>query len=218
MYTFSRRLRLSGSKRRDAMVLAVQARDHIGQVTGLPFNLWTSVFSPQVGTLLYTTAAPDLATLEAALDKLNVDDRYFDLLDKASEYVLPGSPQEHLARVVYPDDAALAPIAASPPGYLSTTLSTILDGQVSKGMALGVDIAMAAERATDLPTAFVAYQTGTYASVGWATPSATVAELDQGLTALATSQEFVELIESRGAGVFASEPGGTVTEIFRRIP
>jgi hypothetical protein len=218
MYVLSRRLCLSGFKIREAMALAVQARDYIALATGLPLYLWTSIHSPQVGTLLYTTAAPDLATLEAAIDKLNEDDGYFDLLDKASAYVIPGSVHERLGTVIHPDDATLAQAMASPGEYLSLTVTTILDGQISKGMALGVEIASGAERATGQPTAFVALQTGNYGSVGWVTQVGNATELDHGMTAIAGSQEFVELIESRAGGVYASAPGGTVSEIFRRIP
>jgi hypothetical protein len=41
---------------------------------------------------------------------------------------------------------------------------------------------------------------------------------EQSTTAVAASKEFLELIESRAGGVYASAPGEAVSEIFRRIP
>ena len=55
MYLFSRRAQLSGAKLRDAMGWAVAAGERVTQTTGLPIGVWSQVYSPGVGTLVWAT-------------------------------------------------------------------------------------------------------------------------------------------------------------------
>src|SRR5436190_19102365 len=81
MYLFSRRARLSPGNTREAMAWATAITEKVNQISGLPVSLFTQVFSPGVGTLVWSTFVPDLATLEAATDKLNTDDGYISMGD-----------------------------------------------------------------------------------------------------------------------------------------
>src|SRR5258707_15394309 len=74
MYLFSRRSRLAPGNTRDAMAWATGITEKVNQVSGLPVSLFTQVFSPEVCTLVWSTLVPDLATLKAGTDKLNVED------------------------------------------------------------------------------------------------------------------------------------------------
>jgi hypothetical protein len=74
MYLFSRRARLSGAKFRESIAWAINVTEKVAQTTGLQVGLWNQTFSPAVGTLAWSTFVPDLGALEAANDKLMVDD------------------------------------------------------------------------------------------------------------------------------------------------
>jgi hypothetical protein len=52
MYIFSRRLRLSGTRIREALALAVEATQKASQITGQQILLSTPVFSPETSTLV----------------------------------------------------------------------------------------------------------------------------------------------------------------------
>src|ERR1700674_116638 len=101
MYLCSRRARLSGSKLRDSMAWATSITERVSQTTGLQVGLWNQTFSPAVGTLVWSTFVPDLATLETANDKLMVDAAYNDLVDRANEFVIPGSLDDTLGMLIH---------------------------------------------------------------------------------------------------------------------
>jgi len=88
MYLFSRRARLSGVKIRESIAWATNVTERVSQTTGMQLRLWNQTFSPAVGTLVWSTFVPDLATLEAANDKLMVDDAYNDLVERGNEFVI----------------------------------------------------------------------------------------------------------------------------------
>jgi hypothetical protein len=73
MYLFSRRVRLAAGNTRAAMEWALGQTEKVNRITGLPISLYAQVFSPEVGAIGWSTFVPDLATLEAAGDKLQVE-------------------------------------------------------------------------------------------------------------------------------------------------
>src|SRR6516162_1052863 len=90
MYLFSRRARLAPGNIRAAMTWANAVTEKANQISSLDISLFSSVFSPGVGTLVWSTFAPDLASLEAATDKLAADDGYAAILDEGSKFIQPG--------------------------------------------------------------------------------------------------------------------------------
>jgi len=101
MYLFSRRARLSGVKFRESIAWATSITERVAQTTGMQVGLWNQTFSPAVGTLVWSTFVPDLATLEAANDKLMVDDAYNDLVERGTEFVIPGSIDDSLGMLIH---------------------------------------------------------------------------------------------------------------------
>ena len=130
MYLFSRRAQLSGVKLREAMGWAVAAGERVTQTTGLQVGLWAQVHSPGVGTLVWATFVPDLATLEGATDKLAVDDAYNALGDRAVEFVIPGSVDDSLSVVVHGEPDPNRQVE-----YVAAVRTTIVAGKIGKGMA-----------------------------------------------------------------------------------
>ena len=68
-----------------------------------------------------------------------------------------------------------------------------------------------------LPTAFLADSTGNYGGVAWLTAFANVAEMERAQLTLNTDESFIELIDSKAAGVYSEQPGASTQLIYRRI-
>jgi hypothetical protein len=106
MYLFSRRLRLGPGNTRSSMEWALDQTKSVNNITGLQVSLFMQVYSPEVGAIAWSTFVPDLATLEAAGDKLNADDAFATAVDKGTKYTVGGA-DDLLAQVVHgePDRA-----------------------------------------------------------------------------------------------------------------
>src|ERR1700760_1812471 len=91
MYLFSRRARLASGNTRASMTWATAITEKVNQITSLNVGLYAQVFSPGLGTLAWSPFVPDLATLEAADDKLLVDDGYVSMLDEGAKYDAGGA-------------------------------------------------------------------------------------------------------------------------------
>ena len=213
MYLFSRRARLSGAKFRESIAWAINVTEKVAQTTGLQVGLWSQTFSPAVGTLAWSTFVPDLGALEAANDKLMVDDGYNALIDRGNEFVIPGSIDDALGVIIHGQPDTNRQVE-----YVAVVRSTIANGQLARGMALGTEIAQQAEAVTGLPTLFLADATGNYGGVRWVTAFANVAELERAEMALNTNEAFVSLIDTKAKAVYRDEIGVTTQVILRRIP
>ncbi len=211
MYLFSRRARLSGANLREAAAWAIGVADLATQTSGAPISVWSQVFSPEVGTLVWATFVPDLATLEGINDKLAVDDAYNAEVERGLPYVIPGSVDDGLGIIMNGDPDPNRSIE-----YVSSVRSTIGGGNLARGMALGVEIAQRAEALSGLPTLFLADATGNYGGVSWITGYTDIAELERAEMAINGDPGFIELLD-RNAGVFSDTPGASTQVIARRL-
>jgi hypothetical protein len=212
MYLFSRSASVGGAKIRDAMAWAASVNAKVNQISGLEVGLWSQTFSPRVGTLVWSTLVPDLATLESANDKLMVDDAYMELLDAGRDHVMAGSVDDYLGAVIH-----FQGDPARPAEYATVARTTIAAGKLARGIALGVEISQRAEQITGLPTMFTADATGNYAGVAWLSAYADVAELDRASQLLNSNPEFIDLLDSNAPGVYADHPGASTQTIYRHI-
>jgi hypothetical protein len=213
MYLFSRQARLSGARLRDSMAWASEVTQRVSQTTGLEVGLWTRVFSPAIGTLVWATFVPDLATLEAGSDKMMVDDGINALFERGSEFFIPGSMDDALATVI-----SGTPDPSRPVEYVATVQATMCTGKLADGISLGVEIAQRAEKIMGVPSMFVADATGNYGGVAWLTGFADVGELDRAQTALNGDQSFIEFIDKKAKGVYNDLPGAATQLVYRRVP
>lgn len=211
MYLFSRRARLAPGNTRAAMTWATGITEKVNQITGLNVSLFALTFSPEVGTLSWSTFVPDLPTLEAATDKLLVDDAYISMLDAGAKFALGGA-----------DDVLLQIVAgeADPNRqieYATVVQTTCVTGSVAKGMELGLEIAQRAEKTLGTPVLFGAGVTGNYGAVSWLSGYADAASLERSQQALAADAKFAEFIDKNTGGVYAEEPSANQQLIWRRI-
>ncbi len=211
MYLFSRRARLAPGNTRAAMTWATGITEKVNQITGLNVGLFALTFSPEVGTLSWSTFVPDLPTLEAANDKLLVDDAYVSMLDAGAKFALGGA-DDTLLQVVHGEPDPNRQI-----DYATVVQTTCANGSVAKGVEIGIEIAKRAEKAMSTPTLFGTGVTGNYGSVGWITGHADANALERAQQALVADTKFVEFIDKNVPGVYADEPTASQQLIWRRI-
>jgi hypothetical protein len=211
MYLFNRRVRIAGGHNRAAMEWALGQTDKVNKITGLPVSLYMQIFSPEVGVIGWSTFVPDLATLEAAGDKLNVDDDFVAATDKGAA-LLVGGADDTLAQVVYGQPDPTRSIE-----YVSAVRTVCANGKLGRGMELGAEIAQRAEKITGTPTLFVAEMTGTYGAVGWISGHENVRAMEAVQLKLASDESWAKYIDKEVNGVYAEDPSATTQLIFRRL-
>ena len=86
MYLFSRRARLRPGNTRQSLAWATEQTERVARISGLEVNLWSQVFSPAMGTLVWAAFVPDLTALEDANDKLMVEDEYLSAIDAGASF------------------------------------------------------------------------------------------------------------------------------------
>jgi hypothetical protein len=211
MYLFSRSTRLAGGKTAEAMAWAVGITEQVNKVTELGVSLYSSVYSPASGTLVWSAFVPDLATLEAAGDKLQADDKIIKLGDKGAS-LTTGGLDDNLSQVL---GGTVDP--ALDIEYVSVVQAVCATGKVGRGVEVGIDIAQRVEKITGTPTIFTLNTTGTYGGVGWASGHANVRAMEASEAALMADSTWGEYVDRETAGVYADEPSLTTQVIYRRV-
>ena len=211
MYLFSRRGRIDGGNTNEALAWATGITEKVNEVSGLPVGLWMQVFSPAFGTVSWSTFLPDLATLEAAGDKLASDPGYVAMADAGAKFISTGL-DDSLISIVHGDPDPSRSIE-----YVTGVQAVCSTGNIAMAMTVGVELAQAAEAATGLPTLFGANVTGAYGGVGWLTGYENIGALETAQQALSADPEWVALIDTKTAGVYAEDPSITTQLVYRRI-
>ena len=211
MYLFSRRVRIAAGNTRAAMEWALGQTEKVNRITGLQVSLYAQVFSPEVGAIGWSTFVPDLATLEAAGDKLQVDDDFVSATDKGAA-LLVGGADDTLGQVVYgtPDPSRQIE-------YVTAVRAVCATGNLARGMELGVEIAQRAEKITGSPTLFLADVTGIYGGVGWVSGHENVQAMEAVQDKLAADPSWAQYVDKETRGVYAEDPALTTQLIFRRL-
>ncbi len=211
MYLFSRRARLAPGNTRDAMSWATSITEKVNQIVSLNTSLFTQTYSPEVGTLVWSTFVPDLATLESATDKLLVDDGYVAMVDAGAKFA-QGSIDDTLLQIVSGDPDPNRQVE-----YATTIQTVCASGSLTKGIELGVEIAQRAEKVIGSPVMFTTSATGPYGAVAWITGYADVNALEAANQALAADTKFGEFVDKSVRGVYAEDPAATESLMYRRI-
>jgi hypothetical protein len=213
MYLFTRRARILAGGYGEASAWAVHVTEKARQVTGLDITLWTGVLGPGVGSLAWSTAVPDLSSLETATDKLLVDAGYLDLLDQGRAYV-PEGADDQIAQILHPSDEILA-AATGEVTYANVVESACTAGNLGRGLEVGVRIA---EKATELAghlTMFLVGSTGRFGGVAWITGYPDIAAMESAEQRIFSDPEFIALVDE-GAGA-AYDAAGTTQLVYRKL-
>jgi hypothetical protein len=211
MYLFSRRAHLAPGNTRAGMTWILDITEKANQITGLDVSAFMSVFSPEVGTVVWSAFVPDLAALETAADKLIADDGYVVLIDEGARLV-QGSTDDALMQIVHGE-----PRPGRRVEYASTVQAVCAPGNVARGMELGVEIAQRAEQVTGTPTMLGAPATGPYGALAWLSGFADIQAMDRAQQALAADAGFMRFIDENTAGVYVDDFSITRQLIYRRV-
>jgi hypothetical protein len=211
MYLFSRRIRLAPGNTRKSMEWALAQTESVNKITGLPVSLFMQVYSPDVGVMAWSTFVPDLATLEAAGDKLNADEGFTSAVDAGSSMTVGGA-DDLLAQVIYGEPDPNRQIE-----YATAVQTACATGSVGPGMEAGVELAQRAEKIMGTPTLFLANVTGNYGTVGWLSGYENVQALEAAQQALASDADWVQFVDQKTAGVYTDDPSSTTQLVYRRL-
>jgi hypothetical protein len=210
MYLFSRTARLQAGRTRESMAWAVAITEKVNQITSLDIGLWTTVLSPGVGTLSWSTVVENLTQLEDAEAKLMVDDGYLDLLDQGAQFSSADAVDDIVGQIV---SGELDP--SRQPTHAAVVEAELMPGGFAKGIEVGIEIADRATKLSGLQTVFMIASTGTYGGVAWLTTASSLDELERGELATNGDPEFIHYIDEVASKVYQAQ--GTMQTLFRRI-
>jgi hypothetical protein len=211
MYLFTRSTRLGTGNLREQMAWSQSMTEKVNQISELEFTLWTTVFSPAVGTLVWTTRVEDLASLEATQDKLMVDDGYHALVEAGSKFSSGEALNDELLQLVHADPDA----ANAARQYVSVVRAVLAPGRSARGIELGVEIAQRAKKITGRPTSFGVGATGIYGGVEWISLYESVEQVQKAQEAIAADTSFAQLIDKEASQAYLH--GVATQTVYRKI-
>ena len=210
MYLFTRTARLRAGDPTPGITWGTEVCGKVRDLTDHPIQLWTTSYSPGVGTLVWSTWFEDLSSLERVTDKLGTDGGYLHMLDVAKE--LFEGPI---------DDMLVEPIHGQPDAerslqYVTSVRAVPVTGSFEKGIGKGIELAERAEAITGVPTMFVRALTGPYGEVGWLTGHETITQDQETESALAADQGWMRLVDE-ASQCYVDNPMITQQTIHRRL-
>jgi hypothetical protein len=208
VYLFTRSVQHDRANLVDSMAWSVKITEKANAISETPIALWTTVMSPDLGRLTWTTAVDDLSTITTMQDKLVADSGYLDLVEEGARFS-SGAAVDGLVRYVHADRDGVATAQ-----YSTAVRAVLAPGAWASGIALGVEIAVQAKALTGCPTSFGAMQTGTYGEVGWIVLYESIDQVQKATEALADDTAFAKLLDDN-AGTWI--PGASTQVINRRV-
>jgi hypothetical protein len=211
MYLFSRNVRLGAGNPEKQLAWALKMTEKVNQISETPVSLWTTVFSPDSGRLVWTSVFEDLVILEGTFDKLIGDSGYSSLVEEGAAHASGDPVDDSLLQFIHADPKA-AEIDAQ---YALAIRATLAPGGQVKGIELGVETAQHASKITGCPTSFAMGVTGAYGTVEWLTVYASIADMQRAGEAIAADTSFAQKVDKELSKVYL--PGVTTQTAFRKI-
>jgi hypothetical protein len=211
MYLFSRSARLGPGNLVDSMAWSVKVTEKVNQISELDVRLWTTVFSPGLGTLVWSAMVDDLAVLEATDAKLFADAGYTSLVEEGAKYSSGEAIDDALVQLILADEDA----RNAQPQYASVVQAVVAPGSAVRAMEVGVEIAQRAKKITGRPTSFGAAQTGPYGGVGWFILYDSVEQLQKSGETIAADSSFAQFIDKEAGKAYLA--GATTQKVYRRV-
>jgi hypothetical protein len=162
MYLFGRSRTIAPAHTREAMASAVEAGARVAQLIGLPVYTWTPMFSPGVGTVLWSARVSSLSELEATADKYAADEATMEWTEQQN-HLYEGPTNDTLTEVLHGTPAG------EPGPWVSIVQAQWAPGKAAEAMTVGVEIVDTVARLTGWSPLFGRSLTGAFAGVGWIT-------------------------------------------------
>jgi len=211
MYLFSRTARLGEGNPQKQLDWALRITEKVNQISEIPVQLWTTVFSPTSGRLVWTATVENLVELETIENKLIADSGYVNLVEEGGAHASGDPIDDGLLQFIHADPRS-AEIDAQ---YATTVQATLAPGGSVKGIELGVETAQKAGEITGCPTSFAMNVTGAYGSVEWITVYASIEDMQRAGEAIAADTSFNEKVDKELSKVYL--PGVTTQTAFRKV-
>jgi hypothetical protein len=209
-YLFSRSARLAPGNVPAAMAWAVAITEKVNAIAETRVSLWSTVMSPELGRLTWTTVVEDLASLTATDEKLLADSGYNELAKQGASLGDDNGIDDQLVRYVHADREGVETAQ-----YATVVRSVLAPGSSVKGVELGVEIAQRAKAITGRPTSFGTSQTGTYGGVSWVALYDSIDQVQAAGEALAADAAFAKLLDEKASKAYLS--GQSTQTIGRKI-
>ena len=209
-YLFTRRSQLAPGNFIDAMAWSVKITEKVNAVSEVPVSLWTTVFSPKLGALSWTTVVDDLSQLEALDAKLMADGGYVALVEEGARFTSDDGVDDAVVHLVHAD-----PDGAGGGQYATVVQAVVTPGSFVRAVELGVEIAQEAKKITGRPTSFGTSLTGPYGEVGWIVLYESVDQLQAATVALNTNVDFGQLLDKEASKAYLA--GTSSQTAWRRV-
>jgi len=209
MYLFSRRAHLSGAA---GLEWATNTLGRVNEVTGSGAQLWANAFSPGFGTVSWTSWWADLASLEAAMAKLQGDAKFTALAAEGASFI-DGIVDDGLLQTVSgePD-----PSTANEAQYVAGVQAVCAGGNIARAMTVGVELAQKAEAISGVRTLFMRAITGPYGAVGWLSAYPDLAAFETAQDKLAVDPGWLTLVDST-EGCFVEDAAITQQTLYTKL-
>lgn len=211
MYLFSRTARLGEGNPQKQLDWALRVTEKVNQISEVPVQLWTTVFSPASGRLVWTATVENLVELETIEDKLIADSGYVTLVEEGATHGSGDPIDDGLLQFIHADPKTTEIDAQ----YAGTVRATLAPGGSVKGIELGVETAQKASAITGCPTSFAMNVTGAYGSVEWITVYASIDDMQRAGELIAADASFNEKVDKELSKVYL--PGVTTQTTFRKV-
>lgn len=209
-YLFTRRARLAPGNYMDAVAWSTKITEKVNEISEVPVSLWSTVFSPKLGSLSWTTVVDDLSQLETLDAKLLADGGYVALVEEGARFTSDDGIDDAVVQLVHAD-----PDAGASAQYANVVQAVITPGSFVRAVEVGVQIAQEAKKITGRPTSFGASLTGTYGEVGWIVLYDSVDQLQASAEALNSNVEFARLLDKEASKAYLA--GASSQTAWRRV-
>ncbi len=200
MYFFTRNARVRSGQMEPALGWAVDMTGRVNQITDLGVQLWTSILSPQTGTLAWSAFVGELTTLTTANDKLGADPGFLSESARSADLMVDGSLDDVVMHLVH---TAGEPVAE--PRFATVVTTAIQAGALARAGEVGVEVAERAAALSGVATSFLVAATGLYGGCAWISGTETFAELERGDRRVTFDPDLIAYLDEHSAGVYRPE-------------
>jgi hypothetical protein len=211
MYLFTRVATLGGGGERRSMTWAAEMAALVDERSDHDLTLWRCDFGFPVGTVVWSTWAESLQSLNAGFASLLEDEGYHAMAEKGLEF-MSAPPEDSLREVVHggPTGGEAPPIGA----VTTVTTATMAAGKYNDGVAWGVEMAQLVEEVTQAPTTFLLDGYGTFGQVTWLSGAPDAAGADAANAAINGNDKYLAALGDVGT---LFEPGSGHRALYTRL-
>jgi hypothetical protein len=206
MYILARSRRANPSHNRAAVGSAIEAARRVTDIIGTPVSAWSSVLSPDTGTISWSARFEHLADVITGQDALVQDPEFVAWIEQNDPH-FTGPLTEIVSEVIHG-----AP-SGPPAPYLQVVRAVAANGALGEAFGVAVEVAQTAAKLTGHETMVLAPVNGPFGAFAWLTgfDDLSIYEFDN--EALTRNPDWLALVDRAGR---AFQPG-VESSMLRRL-